>query len=285
MPLLDSPLNPTAHVTKALKIILRPLLNLLISHGITYPIFSEILKQMYVEIADTKFKLAGKVQSDSRLNFLTGIHRKDIKRLKNINVDDGIFSASPSLGAQLIAHWIGDPNFLDEQGTPIALPRSIKQGGEISFEGLVIAINNDIRSRVILDEWLHQNIVYLDKNDKVCLNQKAFIPENDFQQKAWFFGENISDHIAVSVHNLNSTQPPLFERAVYYDQLSSESVHELTELSEQLGMETLIKINSHALALQNQDKQKKDTSQRFRLGLYFYKSADKKTRPNKEKKD
>ena len=283
--MLNSASNPSTHITKALKIILRPLLNLLITHGITYPIFSEILKQMYVEIADTKFKLAGKVQSDSRLNFLTGIHRKDIKRLKNINVDDSIFSASPSLGAQLIAHWIGDPNFLDEQGAPKALPRSIKLGGKTSFEGLVTAINNDIRSRVILDEWLHQNIVYLDENDKVCLNQKAFIPENDFQQKAWFFGENLRDHMAVSVHNLKGTQPPLFERAVYYDQLSSESAQELAELSEQLGMEILIKLNSRALALQNQDKRKKDPSQRFRLGLYFFKSADKNTIPNKGKKD
>jgi hypothetical protein len=271
--LLQKSPNPTQYVIKALKKILKPLVNLLISNGITYPLFNEIVKELFVDIAKTEFKLKGKQQTDSRINFLTGIHRKDVKRLRNRAVDEEISTAA-SLSALLISRWLGDPGYCDDQGNPVALPRLMKQGGDISFEGLVISINKDIRSRAILDEWLNMNIVYLDDNEYVCLNKNAFIPQQGFEEKAWFFGENCRDHIASAIDNLKGRAHPFLERAVYYDQLSVESVKELEKLSEKLGMEALLKINSHALDLQNADKLAKNAVNKMRMGLYFYHDAD-----------
>jgi hydroxymethylpyrimidine pyrophosphatase-like HAD family hydrolase len=274
--------NPTLYINKALKKLLRPLVTFLISNGITYPEVNEILKELFVEVAEKEFKLPGKNQTDSRINFLTGIHRKDVKRLKNKAVNE-IEQEIPSLSALLISRWLGDSRYCDNQGQPKALSRSIKQKGDISFEGLVVSVNKDIRSRVILDEWLHMEIVYLNENDEVCLNQNAFIPEKGHEEKTWFFGENIADHIAAAVHNLNGNTPAYLERAVYYDQLSSQSAEELTELSEQLGMDALLKINNRALSLQNNDKKNKNNNYRIRLGLYFYQSLAKENISEEDK--
>ena len=268
--LLQQAPNPSIYIVKAFKKMAKPLVNLFISNGITYPVINELIKELFVEVAETEFILKGKQQTDSRINFLTGIHRKEVKRLKNQNIANQSSSEPPSLGALLISRWLGDPLFCDKHGNPLALPRLIKQGGQISFEGLVVSINKDIRSRAILDEWLNMNIVYVDDNKCICLNQNAFIPEQGFEDKAWFFGTNLHDHIAAASHNLKGNTPPLLERAVYYDQLTAESVKELADLSEKLGMDILIKINSRALALQNKDKSSKNAIQRMRLGLYFY---------------
>jgi len=275
--LQESP-KPSVFIVKAFKKMLKPLVNLFISNGITYPVINEILKEIFVDVAETEFILKGKQQTDSRINFLTGIHRKDVKRLRNQTANDTQFTETSSLGALLISRWLGDPIFSDGHGGPLALPRLIKQGGEVSFENLVISVNKDIRSRAILDEWLYMNIVYLDENNNICLNQNAFIPEQGFEEKAWFFSANLHDHIAAATHNLKSNRPPLLERAVYYDQLSTESVKELAELSEKIGMETLIKVNSHALKLQNKDKLSKTAIHRMRLGLYFYDTANKQNK-------
>ena len=78
--MLETAPNPTLYVVKALKKLLRPLVNLLISYGVTYPVFNELVKELFVDVAETDFKLLGKQQTDSRINFLTGIHRKDVKR-------------------------------------------------------------------------------------------------------------------------------------------------------------------------------------------------------------
>ncbi len=246
------------------------MIKLFITYGITYPVISEILKESFVEIADNEFKLAGKQQTDSRINFLTGIHRKDVKRLRNQENKSVSEIETSSLGALLISRWLGDPKFSHPQGQPLPLPRLIKQGGEISFEGLVMQVNKDIRSRAILDEWLNMKIVYIDEQERICLNQNAFIPEQGFEEKLAFFTANLHDHIAAASNNLNENNTPFLERAVYYDQLSAESIRQLAKLSTELGMETLIKINSQALALQNQDKLSKQKLHRMRLGLYFF---------------
>ena len=260
------------------------MVNFLISNGITYPVLNELLKELFVEVAEKDFELEGKQQTDSRINFLTGIHRKDVKRLRNQRSNQEIPAETSSLSALLISRWLADPKYCDDQNKPLALPRLIKQGGEISFEGLVVSINKDIRSRAILDEWLNMNIVSLNEDDCICLNQKAFVPQQGYEEKAWFFGENLRDHIAAAGHNLKGETPPFIERAVYYDQLTAESVKELAELSEKLGMETLVSVNSRALALQNKDKQSQEALHRMRLGLYFYKATDDSSDRNEQKK-
>ncbi len=267
-PLLQPNPNHSIDVIRALKKILRPLVNFFISSGITYPVLSELLKEIYVEVAENEFKLSNKKQTDSRIHFITGVHRKDVKRLRNQAIPEIEYSTS-SLSALLISRWLGDPNFSDENG-PRPLPRLAKQGGNNSFESLVVSVNKDIRSRAILDEWLNMNIVTLDEDNFVHLNQAAFIPQQGDEEKAWFFGENLHDHIAASVHNMKNEQPPLLERAVYYDELSESSVEELMELSEKTGMETLIKINNKALELQKNDKNKTNNRHRIRLGVYFF---------------
>ncbi|NOQ89402.1 MAG: hypothetical protein GQ549_00480, partial [Gammaproteobacteria bacterium] len=60
----------------------KPLIRLLIEKGITFPQFRELMKELYVEVADEQFSLDEKKPSDSRIFVLTGIHRKDIKRIR-----------------------------------------------------------------------------------------------------------------------------------------------------------------------------------------------------------
>ena len=282
--LLQETPTPTNYIVKALKKILRPLVNFLIASGITYPVLNDLLKELFVEVAETDFELVGKQQTDSRINFLTGIHRKDVKRLRKQRSNQELPAETPSLSALLISRWLADPKYCDDQNKPLPLPRLIKQGGEVSFEGLVVSINKDIRSRAILDEWLNLNIVCLNEDDCLCINQNAFIPQQGYEEKAWFFGENLRDHIAASAHNLKGNIPPFIERAVYYDQLTVESVKELAELSEKLGMETLMSVNSRALALQNKDMRSQEALHRMRLGLYFYKTTNDDNDKNEQKK-
>ena len=241
----------------------------------TYPFFVELLKELFIEIADTDFKLNGKEQTDSRINFLTGIHRKDVKRLRN-NQHDQHIPESASLGALLVSRWIGDDKYLDEKNNPAPLPRLIKQGGELSFEALVISVNKDIRSRAVLDEWLNLGVVSLDENDRVCLNTNAFIPEQGYDEKAWFFGEHLHDHYAAVSHNMLGEKPPFLERAVFYDKLSIDSINELKQLSEQSGMRLLRKINKRAMELQAEDKaaSNQNSQNRMRFGIYFYNESE-----------
>ncbi len=265
----NNTLQPPKSLVKALRWQLRPLIRLLLKNGLTFPFFAELLKEIFVDVAEKEFPLPGKEQTDSRINLLTGIHRKDVKRLRHQHHDDAV-PDSVSLGAQLVAKWISTPPFINEQGEPQPLARLIKQGGDGSFEALVASVNKDIRSRAVLDEWLNMGIVSLDKDDQVHLNAHAFIPEKGYDEKVWFFGENMHDHMAAAVHNVLGEKPALLERAVFYDQLSTQSVQQLEKVAHDSGMRLLRKLNKMAMELQKTDQTKAEHAQRMRFGIYFY---------------
>lgn len=260
--------SPPSALVNALRSLLRPLVRLLIARGIEYPFIAELMKSIYVDVANNDFALHGKAQTDSRLSLLTGLHRKDIKRLREAGQAPNQTKGAP-LSAHLIARWTGDARYLDEDGAPRPLPRLAAQG-DPSFEDLVTSTNKDIRPRVILDEWLRQAIARLDVDDRVHLLTEAFVPSTGEDDKAYYFGRNLHDHIAAGVNNLLNERPPLLERNVYYDQLTPASVAELARLAREHGMQALQTLNIAALDCQERDAGNPKARCRMSFGVYFY---------------
>jgi hypothetical protein len=264
--------KPAAVVQRALTQVLRPLVKLMLAHGITYPALSELLKALYVEVAQREFTLAGKGQTDSRVSLLSGVHRKDVKRLSQspAGVDAGD-SRKVSLNSKLIAAWVGTPEFTDKRKHPLPLPRlSRTSGSGPSFEALVESVSKDIRPRAVLDEWLRLGIVRIDDDDRVCLDHEtAFVPDQGFLDKAFYLGHNLHDHAAAAVHNVLGGAPPFLERSVSYNALSASSVAELGALSEKAGMEAVLAVNRQAIKLEHRDRQHA-TGKRMTFGIYFY---------------
>jgi hypothetical protein len=274
--------TPPPPLIEALRRLLRPLIRLLISQQVPYTYLSGMLKSVFVEVASHDFPVKGKRQTDSRVSLLTGVHRKDVKRLRG--EENSEFAPPPvvSLGAQLVARWTALPEYLDEEGKPRPLPRHGDEGAAASFEGLVRTVSTDIRPRVVLDEWLRLGIVRIDKQDCVALNVEAFVPEKGFDEKAYYFGRNLHDHLAACVHNLLGEPPPFLERSVYYDGLTPASVEELTELSKKLGTEALRTVNRRALALQHRDSKRSDARHRITFGVYFFRAKSSKAQDDEE---
>ncbi len=274
---------PSPALISALAHILRPLIKLLLNHGITYPYLTNLLKSLYLDVATREFQLADKSLTDSRLSLLTGLHRKDVKRLTNIPESASNMPAVASLAATLIARWSADPEYLDESGQPRTLPRFAAEG-KVSFESLVTGVNKDIRPRSFLDEWLRLGIVRMDENNHLHLSSAAFIPAQGADEMSFYFGQNIHDHLSATVHNLTQSSAPFLERSVYYDNLTPESVAKLSELSRTLGMRTLQTINRQALESERSDQGKSEANHRMNFGIYFFSEPTLKvTSTNKDK--
>jgi hypothetical protein len=274
--------GPSLRLQAAVRMLLRPLVHLLLSRQLTFPILTRLLKDLYVEVASEEFAIKGKRLTDSRINLLTGIHRKDVRRLRDDREDreDRKDRKEPapdsrpksiSLGAQIVARWTDQPEFQDEHGRPGALPRR-PTPGESSFDDLVSSVSRDIRPRSVLDEWQRLGVVHLDDRDRVVLNSDAFIPSRSFDEKAHSLGHTLHDHIAAGAHNLMDNEPPLVERSVFYSGLSDASVAELLALSEERGMEALHAVNRRAMELQERDRDRKGALHRMRLGIYTFRA-------------
>ena len=257
--------EPSERLVSAIRRLLRPLVRVLIAQGIALPYLTELLKRSYVESASRHFALDKGRLTDSRLSILTGVHRKDVKRLRN-EPEAGGFSQRPaSFGARVVGVWSGVSAYLDEQGQPRPLSRE-------AFEALVESISKDVRARTILDEWLRLGYVEVDDEDLLHLRADAFIPSGEFDELAFYFGRNLHDHLAAAGENLLGAPDPHLERAVYYPGFSAESVRELEQLARQQAQQALHTLNKAMQARLERDRGRGDAVHRFCFGVYSYRN-------------
>ncbi len=270
----SNPAGPSEALLSAVRRVLRPLVRLLISKGVTLPTLTGLLKEAYVDVAETHFPVNGKRLTDSRINLLTGVHRKDVKRLRLERHVEKDIPQAVGLGAQIVSRWVSDPSTIDSEGQPIPLPRQGNSASESSFDRLVESVSKDVRPRAVLDEWLRLGVATMDDENRVVLNRRAFVPEKGFDEKAFYFGRNIHDHLAATAHNLVGDSNPRLERSVHYGGLSESSVKDLSEEAEKLGMEALLTLNRLARDRVESDKGQDGAEHRFNFGLYFFDEAN-----------
>lgn len=249
--------------------VLRPLVRLLIRAGVTFPALIELLRELYVNVAEHDFALEGKEQTDSRVSLLTGIHRKEVRRLRGAGAPVNAVPTAVSRTSRIVGTWLASPEFTTATGEPLPLPR-VAGGREPSFERLVAAVTRDVRPRAVLDEWLDRKLVSIDASDRVVLAELGHVPQSGDDQQLYYFGRNLHDHIAASVANIEQSAPPFLERAVHYDGLSEALAERLTARSRELATEVLRSANSEAHAACGSDP---GGTWRWNFGVYVYKEA------------
>lgn len=258
----------SAGVQGALNRLLRPLVRLSIKCGVTFPMLVDLLRQLYVNVAEHEFALPDKEQTDSRVSLLTGVHRKEVSRLRGAGAPMRIVPDSVSTTSAIVARWLADPAFADAEGRPLALPRA-GETGEASFASLVEAVTRDLRPRAILDDWLDRKLVEVDEQDRIVLLESAMIPRQDSEARLYYFSRNLGDHAAAAVQNILADDPPFLERAVHYDGLSEPLTKALEAYSRKVMAETLLHLNKHANhAIQNDP----GGTGRWNCGAYIFTS-------------
>lgn len=264
-----SPSGPnTEQLYPPLARLLRPLVRLCIRAGMTFPALCQLLRELYVNVAEHEFALPGKEQTDSRVSLLTGIHRKEVSRLRGAGAPVNDVPVSVSRTSAIMARWLASPPFLDADGRPLPLPRSAP-GSAPSFETLVASVTRDVRPRAVLDEWLDRKLVRLDADDRIVLSEAAFIPQED-GDKLYYMGRNLHDHMAAAVTNVLSNPPAFLERAVHYDGLSEDLARKLEARARQLALAALQQANAEANAACETDP---GGPFRWNFGVYVYRET------------
>lgn len=259
--------------------LLKPLVRALIAQGVTAPALYRQIKKTYVEVAEEDFSIEGKPATDSRINVLTGVHRRDVRQFREeADGKDVTTRTRVTTIVSVIGKWLADRNYTDKDGNPLPLKRF---GTDINtFESLVISVSRDVRPRTVLDELMRQGLVSLDEETELLtLNPEAFLGPADLDQKVHFFADNVGDHLAAAVDNLLSEKPRYMERAVFYNRLTQSSIDEIEERARTIGNDALLELNKTAHSKQQNDMSTEDGTQRFRFGVFFY-HEDQATKKN-----
>ena len=219
----------TKPIIAALSLLLRPLVRILLRHGIPCDVLSTVARQVYVRVADEEFSLPGKKQTTSRISILTGLTRKEVRRIMtSADIVDQEATERYNRAARVIAGWVRDKHFHDKTGDPATLP---VDGKGASFGELVRAYSGDMPVRAMLDELVRVGAVRKAKDGRIRLQARFYVPEQSEADKLHILGTDTADLIATIAHNLNAHHEPRFQRKVMYDNVPEEAVHEFKQLS------------------------------------------------------
>ena len=270
----SSPAMPPGKMLHAVTRLLRPLVRLLMRNGITFPVLADQLRALYVDVAEHDLLRDPKAATDSRISLISGVHRKEIRRLRRPDHGADPVPEAVTLTGQIIARWLGTPPWADEQGRPLPLPRTAEPG-ERSFEALVESVTSDVRPRAVFDEWMSQELVTLDAAGRLELNVQAFLPRPGQAEQLFYFGRNLHDHIAAAGANVSATGPaPFLDRSVHYDRLPAEAVARLEALGREAAQQMLLAFNRVALAEADAAGEVPQPGRRINFGVYIYTDDD-----------
>jgi len=206
--------------------ILRPLIRLLLRHGVPFGTFSDLAKRVYVEVALEEFGIPGRKQTHSRVSVLTGLSRKEVLRVTRLErPDDTETSDRYHRAARVIGGWVRDERFHDGSGNPALLP---VEGEGPTFSGLVKVYSGDVPHRAILDELRRVGAVERTADDEVRLLARAYIPVAGDEEKLEILGTDTACLIETIDHNLRAEAgKAFFQRKTMYDNLPEEAIEEL----------------------------------------------------------
>jgi hypothetical protein len=273
---MSAPVPPPdeSRLLAPLRRVLRPLVRLLIRNRIPFPVLADQLRGLYIEVAVEEAEAAGQAATDSRINLLTGVHRKELRRLRAVAADAAPPPPAPvRLASQVIARWLGDPAFTLADGTPRPLPRQAAPGTAPGFEELVSGITTDLRPRTVLDDFLAQGLVAPGPDGLLRLRAEAFLPPPGSAEQLHYFARNLHDHLAAAAANIEAAgTPPFLERSLHYDGLSPLVAAELEMAGRAAAQQLLLDLNRTALALlaRHGEAAAGTPTRRVNIGVYGY---------------
>ena len=265
-----------ALAAQALTHLLKPLARLMIDQGLQLPAMLELLKKSLVDDAVRTYGVANKASTDTRIALLTGVHRKDVKRLRDMP-DAGHADLSVpmvSLVASVVARWISDPQYLNSDQTTRPLARTPRRGqlGEPGFTNLVAEISRDVGARAVLDELARLDVVDVQDDGYVSLKSTAFVPKEGLDESFHFLAHNVSDHLATAVHNLTPARggPHMLEQSAFALNLSATQADQLQARARQLWATSLQQFLQTATVAEQRSQTDEGPKHRVRFGVYFH---------------
>lgn len=217
--------------------ILRQLARVMLNHGIAYGVFAELTKKAFVEEGFDYLQKSGQRPTTSGISALTGLTRKETKRLResddNAELDPG---HRYSRAIRIISGWVNDPRFHDEHGNPATLPL---EGDEGSFSLLVKEYSGDIPVVAMLS-LLEKSQNIRQQDSGVELIERAYIPMNTPVDKIQILGTDVAELIGTINHNLEAApEHRLFQRKVSNTLIRSDAIPEFRQFSNQKSQQLL----------------------------------------------
>ena len=254
---------------KAVTRVLSPLVRLLLRHGVSHGEFSSWAKQAYVNEASQHFGLNEKMPTVSRMAIVTGINRKEVKRLLDLpsEIEPGIAKHNRAL--RVVTGWLQDSEFHTNSEPSVLTYGDVDD----TFNELVRRYGGDVPARALLDELVRVGTVR-QSGSEVELLTHGYVPHESQEAMLDLFATSASDLLETLEYNLSDINHNRLQLSVAYDNVSDEGLQAFQTLGRDKAMLLLRELDDwlkqHDLGNEAPESGKKN---RVGLGLYLIESS------------
>lgn len=196
----------------ACRLWLRPIARWLMRSGVTWKEFAELSREAFVHTAFEEFGIRGRTTNVSRVALLTGLSRRDVRRVRQEATDSAGPSAEDSLNhaSRVLSGWHLDPDFLEPDGRPRLLPA---QGDPASVELLVRRYAADIPGTALVKELLKSGSIERLSDGRYRAVRRYYMPRPMDGHAVERAGSVLADLATTIEYNLSrdAREPSRFE--------------------------------------------------------------------------
>jgi hypothetical protein len=246
--------------------VLSPLVRLLLRHGVSHAVFANWAKQAYISEAASHFGIDDKKPTVSRIAIVTGINRKEVKRVMDLpsDVDTGV--SKHNRAVRVVTGWLQDADFQDSTGKPKILTYG---DADDSFNQLVKRFGGDVPARAMLDELVRVGTVDR-QSGSVHLVHKGYVPHQSEDALLDIFSTSAYDLLTTLDHNLSGEGKRRLQMSVAYDNVSQQGLDAFRRLSADKGMRLLRELDKSLSKHDRETNPDATGDGRFRAGLGLY---------------
>lgn len=206
----------------AYRYLLKPLVRLAVKNAVTFPEFSDVLKQAFVDVAARQFQAAGKDPTVEGISLIANIDTTQVRDILRSNAGAGF-----ALRAQesnplptALAAWHTDINYTGPYGVlrDLEFARSSTERAGASFSELVATYCPGVSPRALLDELIRTGCVRDVGNGFYRAVKRLYVPDPLSTESVLWFARvvhNVCETLEVNFRAESAGGNGLVERTVY----------------------------------------------------------------------
>ncbi len=258
-------------VLKACRHVMGPIARLLLRSGVTWREFSELSKEVFVDIARRDYGIHGRPTNTARVAMITGISRREVTRVRKVLVGEEVPQPpEPSRISQILTGWHLDPDFTDADGQPLELP---PEGDVASLAVLFKRHAGDLPHRALTKELIRLGLIEETAGGRFRVLQRDYIRKQVDPTMVNQMAIALHDHAATLTHNLNvdRREPARFERMASNPNFDPRYIEAFIALIEERGQAFLEEMDAwlshHDLS---HSARARERGRRMGVGIYLF---------------
>jgi hypothetical protein len=213
-----------ANLLAAFRYLLKPMVRLALRNAVSFPQFSDVLKQAYVDVASRQLAASGKEPTVEGISLISQLEADQIRGVLSADGGEtfGLEAQKPNPLPTILAGWHTDINYTGPYGVLRDLEFSRSSGASertsMTFTDLVATYCPGVSPKALLDELIRTGCVQDVGNGYYRALKRTYIPDPLSLQSILAFARvvhNMCETLEVNFRAESAGGKGLIERTVY----------------------------------------------------------------------